>query len=813
MHSDIINDSSLAVKVSSTRILLQNYIVMQSTDALAAFSNEHLTTILPEVTLIQQSIFQHNEELMGSINEINSDILKELQEHLKLSIDLLQVIDDFISNISTNGQLDVQSHCYIPININKLIYATFYHCKTSEQTYKHYYNTLQPLPELFQATQSIQLKLMAMIESQFVFQLNIDAHRDMLLELFDGLCETGSILFGLNSKLMASTWKCYANLIKLYATRLTHYDVLKPLRILFGEISLAITRATNNKSSDVQTFKICNFLLRIASTIIFTFPKESTRSENSAAILDLITNLYNVTGKNQPDSPNAELCDMHVHSQIDTILAHFLIDPSVLIIEDLRERDDCAGFMSIVKDVMPRAKIFHTRGAVCNILKVFFDYLNTQKEKQTEDFNKEENYQLHLVNFTTTILGVSREEYKDIEEVLLINTCREISLQSMFACDLWVLILSFTPPTLCFNTLMALADKYKARSSREFRHHQQRIFLRRCFASLPDALQAKWIAAYTAETHLNLWALFGVGEAAPPRREYLAQVIVRNVCRRCDRLEQINADDLQYAMDGLEVLSGLCVPKDSPLPAEIQHKFNALVVQLFRTDAALLESRIYIDYMMNSLLPCIVSLIVNLRVGSAHLLQILNVDEAKENALTPIAKLIISVILAAIAKTSPNEYNAFVFAAIARHLNINTLQASFSTSSNSQDAEYQIVNLYANDARVAFERSPEWMKNLANVQKPPPTSSELEEPRNKKIKLQKRNLQVRPVGAKYMPPLRITQPERPEDEVQDILDNMKDEVRRLQKLAANGKWTQFSKDNSLDIQHVLSKLQQLMYRS
>lgn len=52
----------------------------------------------------------------------------------------------------------------------------------SEQTYKHYYNTLQPLPELFQATQSIQLKLMAMIESQFVFQLNIDAHRDMLLE-------------------------------------------------------------------------------------------------------------------------------------------------------------------------------------------------------------------------------------------------------------------------------------------------------------------------------------------------------------------------------------------------------------------------------------------------------------------------------------------------------------------------------------------------------------------------------------------------------------------------------------------------------
>lgn len=149
-----------------------------------------------------------------------------------------------------------------------------------------------------------------------------------------------------------------------------------------------------------------------------------------------------MTGKNQPDSPNAELCDMHVHSQIDTILAHFLIDPSVLIIEDLRERDDCAGFMSIVKDVMPRAKIFHTRGAVCNILKVFFDYLNTQKEKQTEDFNKEENYQLHLVNFTTTILGVSREEYKDIEEVLLINTCREISLQSMFACDLWVLILS-----------------------------------------------------------------------------------------------------------------------------------------------------------------------------------------------------------------------------------------------------------------------------------------------------------------------------------------------------------------------------------
>lgn len=102
MHSDIINDSSLAVKVSSTRILLQNYIVMQSTDALAAFSNEHLTTILPEVTLIQQSvcfhhsclirlckiiplqIFQHNEELMGSINEINSDILKELQEHLKV---------------------------------------------------------------------------------------------------------------------------------------------------------------------------------------------------------------------------------------------------------------------------------------------------------------------------------------------------------------------------------------------------------------------------------------------------------------------------------------------------------------------------------------------------------------------------------------------------------------------------------------------------------------------------------------------------------------------------------------------------------
>lgn len=73
-------------------------------------------------------------------------------------------------------------------------------------------------------------------------------------------------------------------------------------------------------------------------------------------------------------------------------------------------------------------------------------------------------------------------------------------------------------------------------------------------------------------------------------------------------------------MDGLEVLSGLCVPKDTP--AEIQHKFNALVVQLFRTDAALLESRIYIDYMMNSLLPCIVSLIVNLRVGSAHLLQV-----------------------------------------------------------------------------------------------------------------------------------------------------------------------------------------------
>lgn len=71
-------------------------------------------------------------------------------------------------------------------------------------------------------------------------------YKNAYFVVFDGLCETGSILFGLNSKLMASTWKCYANLIKLYAARLTHYDVLKPLRILFGEISLAITRATNN---------------------------------------------------------------------------------------------------------------------------------------------------------------------------------------------------------------------------------------------------------------------------------------------------------------------------------------------------------------------------------------------------------------------------------------------------------------------------------------------------------------------------------------------------------------------------------------
>ncbi|XP_045483049.1 uncharacterized protein C1orf112 homolog isoform X2 [Harmonia axyridis] len=297
--------------------------------SLEKLEKDFMFYMMPCIKDLFFEIYRSNDE-MDSIQKV-----EELLGNLTITISLTNFIEELLNCIasqleSTNLNLLKTMILEIP----KCLFLTYNHCKRSQKKYQNLMNDCKEILLLYKKNQECHMKFLNIITI-----IAIDAKDEnstkILIDSIQSISNITEILFGLNIKALADSWKSYCCVIEKHQEILAaeKFYCIREIELLGLQIRdfMNIALESNDDKQLLQYLKLSGFLLKVALKIINNF-WQFLNNDHLECIHNLVCSIYNFS----PEISDTYKLTVNVKNAIQTCL----LDVSTSFVEEkLLQRD------------------------------------------------------------------------------------------------------------------------------------------------------------------------------------------------------------------------------------------------------------------------------------------------------------------------------------------------------------------------------------------------------------------------------------------------------------------------------------------
>ncbi|KAJ8924446.1 hypothetical protein NQ315_007243 [Exocentrus adspersus] len=558
---------------------------------------ELLQHLMPVIRKCILKVYEDNILLCDTVNdEFVNQILKQ---NLEVALDLVQILKHVLDFLVQNSEIPLRYLNSTPVTLAQLILCTYEHCKNSGDSYKQAFSV--ELLELFRRTQGVHLLFLRLFESIVVIQSELgdadDEEVKFLME--DTVCNTSVILSELNMKSMFDNWKGYAAIAQKFSFLLkSDLDLKSPITYLGYEVTKNLSTIEKQEHVDVkaasQLVKITAFLVKITLKICDIFWNSLERISDEilgfcCTVYSFPTDLFRRHGF---PSEILELIDASIFKTTESLLTRLLSDPLSLKVFHLDPYPDTHpfGLVNVLNNVL-RILVSNSNAQqlrVDVIVNAVFENADLCSAELFHDSAPMRGFFDSLViNISAAVISYG-SYYEKVERILLKNLLQGRIFVVLLALEVWTLLLTHSSSQFRLDTLTALLGKYKEANFGTLSTRPEQVYLkcfaRRIFRLLPDHARNDFVLRYNPVRSMEYWRVLGFGNFPPQQR-----LSVEGVCMvTVEKIEAMRSgggagfQDIVLVAENLRALSTVDYNETGLNPS----KLAAAVYTLWEFDAS-----------------------------------------------------------------------------------------------------------------------------------------------------------------------------------------------------------------------------------
>ncbi|XP_049818007.1 uncharacterized protein LOC109608482 isoform X2 [Aethina tumida] len=388
------------------------------------------------------------------------------------------------------------------------------------------------LLDLFKIAQNVHTALLKLVEACYI---NEENHEDLgeLTDFLNEVIDIGEILSDLNIKCMVENWKGYTAITRKFADFLMKFmqtninNILLYFEKIISRNLLQFKESINvnfNEKNATQHIKVTNFLIKVILKLAETF--WSLISYGFEAVLKISSLIYSFSVPNQ--------CKELYYKTVLQIYEPFMNklcneEAFIKFVENMpQSEENCCESLYILNTVFNHFKTADTKISLSKILMKLFDTLQLAGAELTFNLNGLNDclYENLLVNVATALLLMDSDRATKL--IIILNMFHDHMWCSMFATDLWCLILSNLTPNMILQTLNKLIE-FQIRSVFglfTYRTEKMKLnnMLQRMYDMLPKELKKQLMLKYPVTDNVSLWNILGYEDVRDLEKTYLKSI-------------------------------------------------------------------------------------------------------------------------------------------------------------------------------------------------------------------------------------------------------------------------------------------------
>lgn len=577
MIAEYCNGASASRKVD----LLQKMVTcLQPVMEADSREQEFFAPVMSQTRVLYSSICS---TILGTLQEAGAsqELSQSLLQSLKLLVEVINSLEACIQQVipSSGETVAMDTMESLPCNILAIVQRSFSHCKDSHTVYgDHFPAVSEQLSVLFKRAYSLQKALMALLE---VMTDPTGSHAESLSNVCNGFHELCSIIRGMDTTLLVSTWRFLVKLVSKHKDIMHRIFQVAPLvNSLCSEVESHYRHALQlaprpplqegsggsqggDEKAFARTLKVCSLCFKMLHHMV----KESTEEcleECGPRVAQVLLNLQSLAPPNLEAHPISEsaLQDLQRSVLVGIEPLTQLFIPSRRFCEALLATnqdyplnqglarlltlittlkllpsgtDDDARIMWLDPVVMPEDE--PRSGLVSGIFTalrqcyvemnkpITFPGIMCNGRPQTE-VSFYEHVVVHLCGFVAT---VPAKLFPGIEKCLLQSVLSRDYSVVMVAMDVWCFIARFGSADLCSHHVRFLFDlmtSLPTNQSPAYVHLS--LLLRRLIPLMASDHQLELLSTFPPEQHLDFWSQLPLGSLPDSARDTVLETIVKN---------------------------------------------------------------------------------------------------------------------------------------------------------------------------------------------------------------------------------------------------------------------------------------------
>ncbi|XP_071499361.1 LOW QUALITY PROTEIN: FIGNL1-interacting regulator of recombination and mitosis-like [Diadema antillarum] len=574
--SQYCNGTSSAVKVDILRTMVESLLPIIEVDRREV---DFLCPVMPQTKGLFENVCS---AILDALQQSSSsqDLHHSLNQNLALLVEIITVLESCIQQLMPpRGQMvNMDTIDSLPCNILAVIKQSFSHCKESHSVYgEHFSAAAEQLSTLFKRAYSLQKALMALLESIS----DSGCHGDHLSQVCSGFHDLCSIISGMDTTLLVSTWRFLVKLVSRHRDTIHSSFQAAPLvTSLCSEVESHYRHALQlaprpppegggsqgggsqggDEKAFARTLKVCSLCFKMLNHVLKEFVDECLE-QSAPKVLELLLLLQSLIPPNpgaQPINegalsdvqrsvlvgiepllqlflPSRDLCasllatnkEHPSHQNLPRLLTVLLI----LKLLPLATEDAQAAWLDPVlfpedephEDVISGVFSAVTKCYVELHLPVTLPGVMCQG-KPLVDVSLHEHVVTHLCGF---LAALPAKYFHAFEECLLKNTLGSCWSCVMIAADVWCFLARYSSAELCYQHVRFLFDlltSIPSNQSPAYLHVS--LLLRRLIPLMASEHQLELISAFAIEKHLALWASLPPASLPDSSRDLLCDKVI-----------------------------------------------------------------------------------------------------------------------------------------------------------------------------------------------------------------------------------------------------------------------------------------------
>ncbi|XP_068894506.1 FIGNL1-interacting regulator of recombination and mitosis-like isoform X3 [Tenebrio molitor] len=460
----------------------------------------------------------------------------------------------------------------VPINVCHILFLTFEHCKNSQKIYSSYYKSVTEILELFRKTQEVHARFLRFLDTHIYFDFLSDNEIVACKEILEIIIQISRALSGVNMKSMADNWKGFITLIQKIsgAPSMRSFNLSPALQTLTVEIDSNLEAVAEMEPVDPkkcsQCFKIAGFLIKVAlklfETNVNAFEDDDVLQfwvmihswqggyfQTNRFPSEIVSSFYFLT-----DLCTESLVNVLLHESI--LKAFHTVDPHRCIAPK-----QCFGFLKFANSLMkglPKWKKNELKTLddfqIVFIVQTIFSLIKSCFVEYFSDYNS--MFYEELVTNVSVMVLLLPNNYMEIEKLLLECVMQDKIWLTMFAIDIWCLVLRHSSESTCCSTFNAVVRKIKEVQLGIFQQTPETIFFKilaqRIFRILPNNVKIQELS----KNDTTIWKIINTRNVPLSHRFYI-EFMISDLYEKSNIIEKEDCpvNDFMIYVENLNIIS------------------------------------------------------------------------------------------------------------------------------------------------------------------------------------------------------------------------------------------------------------------